>query len=87
MVVAPDSLLACAVCFDARDENRIAFLATTAFLSLLPLGMVAGAGVFIRKRVREMDQEAEAYARGWEAEEEQGGAPPSSGTDPRAGHR
>ena len=33
----PDVAHACPVCFDARDENRQAFLATTAFLSLLPL--------------------------------------------------
>lgn len=63
MVVLPDVALACPVCFDGRDENRQAFLATTAFLSLLPLGMVAGAGLWIRKRTRELDeQEADALA-------------------------
>jgi hypothetical protein len=55
----PDVALACPVCFDARDENRQAFLATTAFLSLLPLGMVAGAGLWLRKRAREVDAERE----------------------------
>lgn len=58
LALAPDVAHACAVCFDPRSENRFAFLATTAFLSLLPLGMVAGAGAFIRRRVREMDAEA-----------------------------
>lgn len=52
----PEVVLACPVCFDARDENRQAFLATTAFLSLLPLGMVAGAGLWIRRRTRELDE-------------------------------
>jgi hypothetical protein len=47
------------VCFDAKDENRQAFLATTAFMSLLPLGMVAGAGMWMRKRSKEIDQELE----------------------------
>jgi len=51
----PEAGHACPVCFDASDENRRAFLATTAFLSLLPLGMVMGAGLWIRKRSREID--------------------------------
>jgi hypothetical protein len=60
LAVVPDDAAACAVCFDARDENRQAFLVTTAFLSLLPLGMVAGAGMWMRKRSKEIDQELEA---------------------------
>lgn len=52
----PDLAHACPVCFDARDENRQAFLATTAFLSLLPLGMVAGTGLWIRRRSRSLDE-------------------------------
>ena len=52
----PEAAAACPVCFDARDENRQAFLATTAFMSLLPLGMVGGAGLWIRKRTREQDE-------------------------------
>lgn len=53
LVVLPEAVAACPVCFDSSDENRMAFLATTAFLSLLPLGMVAGAGLYIRKRSQE----------------------------------
>jgi hypothetical protein len=53
----PDAAEACAVCFDASDENREAFLLTTAFLSLFPLGMVGGAGLWLRRRVRERDAE------------------------------
>jgi len=55
VLVLPDAVHACPVCFDARDENRQAFLATTAFLSLLPLGMVAGTGLWLRKRSRDLD--------------------------------
>jgi hypothetical protein len=51
----PDTAHACAVCFSASEENREAFLATTAFLSLLPLGMVTGAGLWLRHRVKERD--------------------------------
>jgi hypothetical protein len=54
VAVLPDAVHACPVCFDSSDENRQAFLATTAFLSLLPLGMVAGAGMWIRKRSRDL---------------------------------
>ena len=57
LVVLPDVAQACPVCFDARDENRQAFLATTAFLSLLPLGMVAGAGLWLRKRSQDRGAE------------------------------
>lgn len=50
----PDAAHACAVCFDPRDENRVAFLATTAFMSLFPLSMVGGVGLWLRKRAREL---------------------------------
>ena len=56
LAVLPETAWACPVCFDSSDENRRAFIATTAFLSLLPLGMVAGAGMYIRKRTREVDE-------------------------------
>jgi hypothetical protein len=62
LVLLPDVVYACAVCFDARDENRQAFLATTAFLSLLPLGMIAGAGLWMRKRSREIDEQIDSDA-------------------------
>ncbi len=59
LALLPDVAAACPVCFDPREENRMAFLATTAFLSFLPLGMVAGAGYWLRRRMHEID-EAEA---------------------------
>ena len=61
LALLPDAAAACPVCFDPRDENRMAFLATTVFLSLLPLGMVAGAGVWMRRRVRELDEGEAAF--------------------------
>jgi hypothetical protein len=63
LVALPEVAHACPVCFDSSDENRQAFLATTAFLSLLPLGMVAGAGLWFRKRSRELDEEFEGDDR------------------------
>jgi len=53
LALSPEVAHACPVCFDSSDENRQAFLITTAFLTLLPLGMVGGAGLWLRKRARE----------------------------------
>ncbi|MDX1495704.1 MAG: hypothetical protein R3253_16665 [Longimicrobiales bacterium] len=57
LAMTPETAWACPVCFDSSDENRMAFLATTAFLSLLPLGMVAGAGLWLRKKSKERGEE------------------------------
>lgn len=54
VALLPEAAHACAVCFDANSEIRWSFLATTIFLSLLPLGMVAGTGLWIRRRMQEM---------------------------------
>lgn len=54
VVVFPDQAHACAVCFDPRAENRFAFLATTVFLTLLPLSLVGSVGMWLRKRAREL---------------------------------
>jgi hypothetical protein len=53
LLAAPRLALACAVCSAGRedDANR-AFLWTTIFLSVLPLSMFAGFGVFLWTRVR-----------------------------------
>ena len=56
LLILPDAAHACPVCFDSSDENRQAFLVTTAFLSLLPLGMVGGVGLWLRKRAREVEE-------------------------------
>ena len=56
----PDAAHACPVCFDSSDENRQAFFATTVFLTLLPLGMVGGAGLWLRHRARERAEQADS---------------------------
>ena len=55
LLVLPEVVYACPVCFDASDENRQAFLATAAMLTLLPLGMVGGIGLWMRRRLNDMD--------------------------------
>ena len=57
LAIIPESVSACPVCFDSSDENRMAFLATTAFLSLVPLGLVAGTGLYIRKRSKDLGED------------------------------
>lgn len=57
LAAMPDAAHACAVCFDGPGETRRAFFATTAFLSLLPLGMVAGTGAWLRSKARGADSE------------------------------
>lgn len=58
VVLLPEWVAACPVCFSATEENRQAFLATTVFLSALPLGMVAGTGIWIRNRANERDDDS-----------------------------
>lgn len=60
LVVVPDVAHACPVCFDPREENRLAFLATTIFMSLFPLSIVGGFGAWLRKRASEQGGEAPA---------------------------
>jgi len=53
LALAPGEAWACPVCFDRDDEARVAFLATTGLLTLLPLGMVGGAVMWVRRRGRD----------------------------------
>ena len=58
-VWAPRIALACPVCTAGRDEeNRIAFIATTAFLTFLPLLMIGGVVWWLRNRVRQVERSA-----------------------------
>lgn len=59
MTTFPEVAAPCPVCFDANEENRIAFLATTGLLTLLPLGMVAGVGIWLRRRARGLREDEE----------------------------
>ncbi len=55
---APTIAEACSVCMTGReDENRIAFLVTTVFLSLLPLAILGGVVYWIWRRMRDQSQE------------------------------
>lgn len=45
-VLAPALASACATCTGAADRNRVAFLGSTLFLSVLPLAMLIGGFVW-----------------------------------------
>lgn len=50
---------ACPVCFSAKEETRVAFYLSTAFLSLLPLSMIAGVILWIRGKFKGVSTEPE----------------------------
>lgn len=48
---------ACAVCFSATENNRVAFIVTTFFLTVLPLTMIGGGVLWVRRRMAALDAE------------------------------
>ena len=50
LLVGVNQAQACPVCFQSGGEERWAFYATTAFLTVLPLSFVGGAIYVLRKR-------------------------------------
>ena len=51
-LLAPVPALACAVCAQAVERNRTAFLGTTLLLSFLPLTMIAGGLWWVARQSR-----------------------------------
>ena len=63
LLLAPRVAFACSVCSAGRDdETRAAFLATTGFLTVLPLAMVGGLVWWLRRRAQQLEREADADA-------------------------
>ena len=54
LVLSPQIASACAVCFSGSEENRMAFLLTTIFLTLLPLLLIGSLVWWLRRRAVEM---------------------------------
>jgi len=50
LALLPTEALACPMCFDASAENRMAFLMTAIALTALPLGMLSGVGLWLRRK-------------------------------------
>jgi hypothetical protein len=59
LVLVPGTAHACSVCFDPRDKSNGTFLVSTAFLSLVPLGMLGSVGIWLRKRLRDVRADEE----------------------------
>jgi hypothetical protein len=58
LVLVPGFAEACAVCSAGReDETRTAFIVSTAGMTLLPLLLVGGLVLWLRKRFREVEAE------------------------------
>ena len=55
VLLAPELAQACSVCFSGQDQSRTAFVVTTAFLSILPLALIAGMALWIRSRARALE--------------------------------
>ena len=64
VLVAAAPAEACSVCFSAREENRIAFLVTTIFLSVLPLTLIGSAIWWLRRRIRQLEAARPLTERG-----------------------
>ena len=52
LLIAPGPALACPVCgLAGTDDSNSAYVAMTIMLSALPLGMIAGVAIWIRRRI------------------------------------
>ena len=61
LVAAPRLAEACAVCMSGReDENQLAFILTTIFLSVLPPACIGGAIYWLVRRARQAEADEAA---------------------------
>lgn len=61
LLLAPRLSLACSVCMSYRKEaSQWAFIGTTIALSLLPVSLIGGTIWWIRRRVRQLEEEEAA---------------------------
>ena len=56
LLALPEAADACAVCFSGKDESRTAYIATTALLTFLPLGLVGGFVAWVWRRSRAIER-------------------------------
>ena len=57
IVLSPQLAKACSVCTTGKDdETRAAFVAMTAFMTFLPLGLIGGFVWWLRRRALAMQQ-------------------------------
>ena len=61
LLLLPEVAEACAVCFSGKEETRATYVGTTVFLSALPIAIVVGLGMMVRRRY--VDPENQATGR------------------------
>ena len=69
VLLTPELAEACSVCFSGQDQSRTAFIATTAFLSILPLVLIGSMVFWIRSRARALETRGEDAEHGLLASE------------------
>ena len=60
-LILPTAAQACAVCGAATENNQMAFLAMTLFMSLMPLAAIGGIAWWVWRRTKALDAEAPDY--------------------------
>lgn len=62
-VTQANRALACPVCFSAKnEENQIAYIVTTGFLTFLPLLFAGGLMLWIRRRAQQAEQDSGSHS-------------------------
>lgn len=56
LLAVPKAALACPVCWNPREDSRLAFFWTAVLMSLLPLGLTGGLIFWLRRRIAAMSQ-------------------------------
>ncbi len=51
---------ACPMCMSTQESNRAAYVAGSALLALLPLGLLISLALYLRRRMREQEPEDDA---------------------------
>ena len=54
--LTPALVHACPVCFSGNDANREAYTLTFLLLTVLPLAMIGGLVLWVRRRIREVER-------------------------------
>ena len=60
----PEVAHACPVCGQAKEESQLAFIVTTAFMTLLPLTLIGSLGYYLWRRMKHIEAEEARAAAG-----------------------
>ncbi len=64
LALIPTAAYACPMCVGTTEEGRLAFVQTAVVLSMLPLGIVGGFGVWLRRRSKSMSDRFSVLGEG-----------------------